>query len=414
MPTSSFDLTVEIKRVQQAARAISVADAVAQRSKALRAIASVIADNQDDILEANTLDLEISRDMAVPDLVVDWLKLTPERIHKVVSIFRKLALAGADYVGTAQSGNALTQYCTCPVGTVGFIYEAFPDLSAIAAALCLSTGNALVLRGGGEASRTNRIIADLMRDTLETVGLPPTLILLADPTEISRQDVSQCSDIDLIITHGRPSLVEQVVQQASVPVIPSRMGNCYLYWAASGSLDTVYHMAADSHSGTPDAINRVEKILIHQSHSPNAIGRLWNRLQESGFEVVADRAVTALCSASTAEETDAIKPSEWSQAYLKKKIALRQVSDISEAIETINRYSSGHADSIVTNDYVQSRQFAHRCRSASIYVNASPRFIRDAEKVNAIALGTSNYKGTTGGLIGIEALQVRQRICHSV
>ena len=424
MSTSSFDLTAALRRVRQASDLINAPtqssrleilsdDVIALRIKALAAMGEAISRHQDDILEANTLDLEISRDMAVPDLVVDWLKLTPERVQKVVSIFHKLALTGVDYASGGSAGDSTVQYRTCPVGTVGFMYEAFPDLGAIAAALCICTGNALILKGGSEASRSNRIIATLLRQSLEAVGLPADLIFPIESTEVSRQDVAQCSDIDLIIAHGRPSLVEQVVHQASVRVIPSRMGNCYLYWSASGSLDTVYQMTAESHCGSPDAVNRIEKILIHASHSPNAIVRLWNRLQEGGFDVVADEAISALHSTVAAQDAIKAADSDWHCAYLRKKIALRQVEDDKTAIEWINEHSSGHADSIATTDYTQSHRFINGCRSATVYVNASPKFIRDARRPGAIAIGASNYKGNNGGLISMDVMQVRQRIFHS-
>ncbi|MEM6451218.1 MAG: gamma-glutamyl-phosphate reductase [Cyanobacteria bacterium P01_D01_bin.105] len=434
MASSSLDLIAALQRVKQATASINnsaidnfelagvnpslkhgsaaLSDATVLRARALTAMGETLARHQDDILEANTLDLEISRDMAVPELVVDWLKLTPERLQKVVSIFQKLAVSGVGCVGGGPSAHISAQYRICPVGTVGFIYEAFPDLGAIAAALCICTGNALVLKGGSEASRTNQIIANLLRDTLEDVGLSAELIFPIESTEVSRQDVSRCSDIDLIIAHGRPSLVDQVVKQASVPVIPSRMGNCYLYWSASGSLDRVYQIVLDSHGGEPDAVNRIEKVLIHESHSHHAVVRLWNRLQEGGFEVVADKVLTALHNASAAEESGAVSVQEWKHAYLKNKVALCQVSDITAAIEWINTHSSGHADSIVTTDYTESQQFMHGCRSSAVYINTSPKFVRNASHADVIALGASNYKGIAGGLIGIDAMQVRQRIFH--
>lgn len=428
MATSSFDLTAALQRVRQATSVINnprlgslnsavydgvCADAIELRMKALSAMGEIIAHHQDDILEANTLDLEISRDMAVPELVVDWLKLTPERLQKVVSIFQRLALTGSSGNGFV-SGDAIAQYRLGPVGTVGFIYEAFPDLGAIAAALCICTGNALILKGGSEASRTNQIIASLLRDALVASGLPAELIFSIESTEVSRQDIAQCSNIDLIIAHGRPSLVEQVVKQASVPVVPSRMGNCYLYWSASGSLDTVYQMTVDSHSGTPDAVNRIEKILLHESHSPNSVVRLWNRLQESGFEVVAEEGIATIQGAGSTEHAGGISAGEWKCAYLKKKVALRQVKNVEAAIEWINTHSSGHADSIVTADYAESHQFVSGCRSATVYINSSPKFLRDAKQVSAIALGASNCKGSAGGLIGMDVMQVRQRILYGM
>lgn len=365
-----------------------------------------IARDQDDILEANTLDLEISRDMAVPDLVVDWLKLTPERVQTAASIFQRLAAMGADLPTKNGFGNTSGCEQTRPLGIVGFIYEAFPDLGAIATALCIRTGNAIVLKGSSEASRTNQAIASILQNTLKEVGLGAPLILPIEPTAVSRLDLAQCADIDVIIAHGRPSLVAQTVQQASIPVIPSRLGNCYLYWSASGDLDQVYQMIIESHVGTPDAVNRIEKVLLHESHSENAITRLWNQLQEKGFEVRADGAIARNYSLEAASSSD------WNTAYLRRTVAFRQVADGAAAIDWINTHSSGHADSIVTADYADSRQFTASCRSASLYINASPQFVRNPKQPGEIALGMSDYKGTTGGLIGLDTLRSRQRIFH--
>jgi glutamate-5-semialdehyde dehydrogenase len=415
MATSLFDLTAALSDVRQAAEQLSTSDRSAEKcSQALGAMGEAIAQRQDDILEANTLDLEISRDMAVPELVVDWLKLTPERLQTVSHIFNRLALMGATTPVSQEESGIDAYYRTSPIGIVGFIYEAFPDLGAIAAALCIRTGNALVLKGGSEASRSNEIIASILQESLTAIGLPPTLIYPIESTEISRLDIAQCPEINLIIPHGRPSLVEQVVKQASVPVIPSRMGNCYLYWSASGSLDRVYHMIVDSHAGTPDAVNRIEKVLVHESHSENAVTRLWNRLHENGFQIKVDDAMLTWRSLTNTQDDspDTTDETEWKAAYLRRTVAFRQVKDSDAAIRWINLHSSGHADSIATADYGESRQFVSRCRSAAVYLNTSPRFIRNAQQARDIALGASDYKVTGGGMIGMAVMQARQRIFH--
>lgn len=417
MASSSFDLTAALVSVRQATEQLNAADHSAdQRSKALKAMGLAIAKHQDDILEANTLDLEISRDMAMPDLVVDWLKLTPERVQTVATIFQRLALVGATLPSTDTEGSTSSHHAM-PVGIVGFIYEAFPDLGAIAAALCIRTGNALVLKGGSEASRTNQIITSLLQRTLVDIGLPPELIFPIESPEVSRLDIAQCSSLDLIIPHGRPSLVDQIVKQASVPVIPSRMGNCYLYWSASGSLEQVYQMIAQSHAGTPDAVNRIEKVLVHEAHSENVVTRLWNRLQENGFKIRANEAMRGWRIPGTLhndkdDKLEAAADEEWSTAYLKRTIAFRQVKNSDAAIRWINAYSSGHADSLATADYSDSRKFISSCRSAAIYINASPQFIRNARQTSEISLGASDHKGIGSGLIGMAVMQAHQRVFH--
>ena len=419
MAMSSFDLRTALSAVRQSVKQLNSSD---RCSEALAKMGEAIAGSQDDILDANTLDLELSRDMAVPEMVVDWLKLTPERVQTSASILSRLSAVGTAFPGADVGDSDNDYYRTCPLGIVGFIYEAFPDLGAIAAGLCIRTGNALVLKGGGEASHTNQIIADILRNSLEDVGLNPDLILpIASTAEISRVEIAQSPEIDLIIPHGRPSLVEQVARQASGRVIPSRIGNCYLYWSSSGNIDRVYQMIIESHTGTPDAVNRIEKIIIHESHTENTITRLWSRLQEAGFSIRVTRkalrpeAVGSLESYSggnTGVTVETTEPPEWDKAYLKRTLAFRSVKDTAAAIGWINTHSSGHADSIATADYAESRQFMLGCRSASVYINASPQFVRNAKRTGEIALGVSDYKGATGGLIGVSVMRERQRIFH--
>ena len=400
MTLSHFDLSAALTTVQQVSGQLSSDE---QCSEALTAMGKAISQRQDDILEANTLDLEISRDMAVPELVVDWLKLTPERVQTAADILHRLAAMGTAEPRLITNGSYPPSR---PVGTVGFIYEAFPDLGAIAAGLCIRTGNALVLRGGSEASRTNQIIASILQSALTEVGLSADLMLSVEPTDVSRIELAQSAEINLIIAHGRPSLVEQVVESASGPVIPSRMGNCYLYWSASGSVDQVCKMIVGSHTGTPDAVNRIEKVLLHEAHSDNTLTRLWNRLQENGFTLKADGALTQKHDLEIAE------PLDWGSAYLKQTVAFRQVKNTAEAVSWITNHSSGHADSIATTDYGDSRLFTTGCRSASLYINSSPQFIRNAKHTSDIALGVSDRKRQSGGLIGIGVMREHQRIFY--
>ena len=417
MAMSSFDLKTTLAAVRQSVDQLNSSD---RCSKALERMGEAIAQHQDDILEANTLDLELSRDMAVPDMVVDWLKLTPERVQTAASILRRLSAVGTAFPGADVGDSDNDYYRTCPLGIVGFIYEAFPDLGAIAAGLCIRTGNALVLKGGGEASHSNQIVADILRQSLEDVDLNPDLILpITSTAEISRVELARSPDIDLIIPHGRPSLVEQIAQKASGRVIPSRIGNCYLYWAASGNIERVYQMIIESHTGSPDAVNRIEKILIHESHTENTITRLWSRLQAAGFTIRVTRipsestiSLEGYGGGNTGVTVETTKPPEWNKAYLKRALAFRTVKDIAAAIAWINLHSSGHADSIATADYAESRQFMLGCHSASVYINTSPQFVRNAKRTGEIALGVSDYKGTTGGLISVAVMRERQRIFH--
>jgi glutamate-5-semialdehyde dehydrogenase len=410
-PSDKAEIAEVLRHLRQTAGLLYQTSSTA-RSQALAAMGTAVQQHQDAILEANTLDLEISREMAVPDRITDWLKLTPDRVSRAASILERLAALGEttglfsnSYWGTSAVAHIR------PLGIVALIYEAFPDLAAIAAGLCLRTGNALVLKGGNESSQTNQVLVQVLQAAIASVGLPDDSILLipADRGDISRAMLVQQAEIDLVIPYGRPELVEQVVQQATVPVIPTRMGNCYLCWMASAELEMVHHMITDSHRGEPEAVNGIEKVVVVGEPNEISLVRLWGQLREAGFELRAD---PSLASAIQFPGLQTAAPEEWLQPYLKRIVAFRQAPTLSAAITWMNQHSSGHADSIATTSYTDTRQFIASIRSASMYLNTSPRFCRNSREAVAIALGMSNQAGQWGGLVGMNALMNAQRIIH--
>ena len=376
-----------------------------KRNQALNAMARALESALDDILEANTLDLEASREMAVPEMILEWLKLTPERLQTSVKILHKLAELPDPLQEVMNASYQVEQcqtYCQrLPLGTIALIYEAFPELGAIAAGFCLKTGNSLILRGGSETSHSNAVIARVLQTAIEDTGLPTgSLELLpSDPGASIRDLARQDQSIDLVIPYGRPSLVEEVMRQATVPVLKSAMGNCYLYWGLSGNANLARWMILDSHASQPDPVNAIEKVLIHRDRDDSSLVMLWNGLKEKGFEIRGDADLVAEFPELTLADT-----SEWNHAYLDKIVSFKVVGNLELAIAYINRYSSGHANCLVTESYWESRQFALGINSASIYINASPRFLRNPPVGNALFLGMSNQKGLRRGLINLESL----------
>lgn len=224
------------------------------RSAGLRRMASALNSAQDEILEANTLDLEASQEMAVPEMLQEWLKLTPERLQATVAILRDLGewpdpmqqVGAASY--QPERGQAYSQ--RSPLGVVALLSEAFPELARSRRGSGLRTANALLLRGGSETSYSNRVIIEVLQEALEKVGLPTDSLLLL-PGDVGSLSglLNQVQDVDVIIPYGRPSWVQQVTRQSVIPVIPTAMGNCYLYWGCSAPLETVRWMIIDSHRG---------------------------------------------------------------------------------------------------------------------------------------------------------------------
>ncbi len=399
-----------MEAVQQASWMLAGVSAE-RRSRVLEAMAAGLKAALDDILEANTLDLEASREMAVPDLVLDWLKLTPERLQVTIRILQRLAALGDLTPRAMESAcghsNSFSYSQLSPLGVVALVYESLPELSAIAAGLCLRTGNALILKGSSDASQSNQAIVQVLQDAIAAADLPEHSLMFfpADRGDTLRSLVTQTQFLNLVIPYGRPSWVQQVVRQATVPVLPATMGNCYLYWGLSGSVDLVLEALISSHDGQPDPINGIEKVIVHESHAGVMLTRLWSRLREEGFEIRGDKALVEQYPDLTLAE-----PEEWRSPYLHNVIAFRQAPSLTDAIDWINAHTSGHADCIITDAYDESRQFARGVQSASIHVNASPRFSRNPGRSRAIALGMSSYRRTPGGLIGLDALTTLKHV----
>ncbi len=385
------------------------------RGQAVQAMAQALKQQQDDILDANTLDLEASREMAVPDLILEWLKLTPERLQAAIQILQRLSEL-PDPIGRVMNANYQVDHCQTysqlmPLGVIVLIYEAFPELAAIAAGLCVKTGNSLILKGGSEASNSNLVIAQALHGAIERAGLPDGCLqaLPSDQGASVRDLITQDQYINLVIPYGRPNLVQQIVRQSTAPVLKSAMGNCYLYWSPSGSLDAVRWIILDSHQSEPDPVNAIEKVLIHRHQDPSSLAMLWNSLREKGFEIRGDAELVA-----EFPDLKRCEEAEWRQAYLAKVVAFKVVDSLEAAIAWINLYSSGHADCLVTESYQESRQFALGVNSASTYINASPRFSRNPKRGDSIFLGMSNQKGHRRGLISLETLTTVKHIVQGM
>jgi len=383
-----------------------------ERSRGVQAMVKALQNTFDDILDANTMDLEASREMAVPDLVLDWLKLTPERLQIAIEILQRIGelsdpirrVMNASY----QLDHSQTYCQMMPLGVIALIYEAFPELGAIAAGFCIKTGNSLILKGSSEASQSNQVIAQALQNALDDAGLPSgCLELFPSEQGASMRDLVTRDDyLNLVIPYGRPTLVQQVLQQATVPVLRSAMGNCYLYWSASGTWDGVRSIILDSHASIPDPVNAIEKVLIHRNQKPSSLMNLCKSLSEKGFKLKADAELVA----KFPEQLTLASESEWSQPYLDKVVAFKLVDSTEDAIAWINQYSSRHADCLVTESYLESRQFSLKVDSASVYLNSSPRFSRNPKRGDSVFLGMSNQKGYRRGMITLETLTTLKQV----
>jgi glutamate-5-semialdehyde dehydrogenase len=285
----------------------------------------------------------------------------------------------------------------------------FPELAAIAAGMCLQTGNAVGLRGSAEASHTNAAIAQVLQCAIADSHLPNASVVLASADQgISVQNlVSQEQYLNLVIPYGRASFVQQVLNWSAVPALRTAIGNCYLYCAATGDLDLARSMITESHASEPDPVNAIEKVLLHSSLDTMELTRLFSGLREAGFTLQGEVELAH-------QFPDYLQPvrreTEWREAYLKRVVSFRCVTHVEDAIAWINGHSNHHADCLVTRSYAESRLFAQQVNSALLYINTSPRFSRNPQQTQQVYLGVSNHKGQRRGLIGVDSLMAFNQV----
>ncbi|MGF1603260.1 MAG: Gamma-glutamyl phosphate reductase [Chloroflexi bacterium AL-N5] len=408
---SILDFSATLRQVRRGALTLSKTDSQA-RNQAIEQLADGLKSHQNELLEANTLDLEMSRELAVPSGVLNWLKLTPERLNRVGLILEQLVHLPNPLTSEQMALPTTQGYVqAAPLGVIGFVYETFPELALILAAMCWKTGNGLLLQGDIAGRNSNQFVVNLLQATLEQAGLP-NVCVQALPSDSRRQlehnnsVLHDLAEVDLIIPYGRPRFIEQVHQQSKTPALCPTLGNCYLYWSESCGSEPVKTLIIDSHDGCPEAINAIEKVLIPPNLKTSRLTLLWGALKEQGFELRGDAELVA----EFPELTLATK-AEWSQPYLQKTIAFKRVADLGVAIQWMNAHSHGQADCLVTDSYSESRQFALDIQSSTAYINASPRFSRlAAGGQGTVALGICGRRSRHSGVIDLQTLLTTKQV----
>jgi glutamate-5-semialdehyde dehydrogenase len=388
---------------------------VQARNLALKELLSSLQAQQDAILEANTLDLETMRDLATAGFGAQWLKLTPERLSLVRQYLEALiGLPDPLQVrsGTvAQSLYSFGGYRAMPRGLICGLYECLPEFPVLIASLCIKTGNSLWLRGSAETNYTHQFLADLIDATLKKAKLNPHCFhsFSGDRALPTATFLGSSLPIDLIVPYGRTGFIETIQQQAKVPILMPAMGNCYLFWSSTGSSDFVRTIIMDSHIGMPDAVNAIEKVLITPNLNSSLLNVVFHHLREKGFILKGDEALTA-----DFPELILAEPQEWSTPYFDKTVAFKVVDSLSDGIQWINRHSSGHADSLVTDAYRESQQFILTADSATTFINASPKFSRLSSGPNGmIALGMMG-RGAAWGAMSVETFLKGNRVVQGL
>lgn len=385
----------------------------AKRSEALTAISAALRANVETILEANRQDTAAARENGMSESMIDRLTLTPERIESMAKGVDDVAAmpdpVGRVISGTTRPNGLKIEKVSVPLGVIGIIYEARPNVTSDAAALCLKAGNAVILRGGKEAIRSNTAVMELMRGAVREVGLPENVVnLIEDTSRESAGELMRMNGlVDVLIPRGGAGLIKSVVQNSTVPVIETGSGNCHIYIDEFADIDMAADIVFNAKTSRPSVCNACESVLIHKAVAEKAIVAVAGRLSEKDVEIYGDEVVcAALDFAKPAAQDD------WGREYLDYKISIKTVDSIDEAIAHIAKYSTGHSESIITENYKNAQKFLNEVDSAAVYVNASTRFTDGGEFGFGAEIGISTQKLHARGPLGLNNLTSEKYIVY--
>ncbi len=400
-------------QAKAAARQVSIADGT-RRNEALRCMAELLSQRTDALKNANQIDLDAGKAAGLSTAMLDRLELTEKRIQSMVDSLEQV-IQQTDPVGMVVEGRVLPngirlEKVRVPIGVVLIIYESRPNVTCDAAALCLKSGNSVILRGGKEAIHSNHAIAACIREAITKVGLDPDTVQLVMTTE--REAVGRLlkmeGQIDLCIPRGGESLIRAVVEQAHIPVIKHYAGNCHLYIDSHADPDMAIQIAINAKTQRPGVCNAAETLLIHrQAAEDGLLQGICKQLAERNVEIRGDEATCRLFS-EAAGATDA----DWHTEYLDLIMAVRVVDSIEQAIEHINRYGSRHTDAIVTRDLKAANQFVRQVDSANVFVNCSTRFSDGNQYGLGAEIGISTDKLHARGPMGAEDLTTSKWVAY--
>lgn len=377
-----------------------------KKDDALNAIASALKENSEKIINANDIDIENGKKAGLTSSLLDRLKLTEERINSMANGVAEVANL-PDPIGRVLDGRTLKnglqiEKITVPMGVIGIIFEARPNVTSDAAALCLKAGSAVILRGGKEAINSNKAIAEIMRDAIEKAGLPRDCVsLVEDTTRQSATELMQLSDyLDVLIPRGGAGLIKSVVENAKVPVIETGVGNCHVYVDESADIDMAKSIIFNAKTSRPSVCNAIETVLVHKDIAEKALPQIKAELDKMNVEIRGcdrTREILGDCVVSATEK-------DYAEEFLDYILAVKVVDSIDDAIAHIAKYSTGHSESIITSDYQNANKFTSCVDSAAVYVNASTRFTDGGEFGLGAEIGISTQKLHARGPMGLNEL----------
>ncbi|MBE6955198.1 MAG: glutamate-5-semialdehyde dehydrogenase [Ruminococcaceae bacterium] len=397
-------LELQGQAAKAAARKLAIAGS-ADKNRALLAIADALEDRQEEILAANAQDCENAKKNGISPSLLDRLTLNPARIRAMADGVREVA-ALADPVGTVtemvtRPNGLMIGKKTVPLGVIGIIYEARPNVTVDAAALCLKAGNAVILRGGKEAFQSNNTLTNIMRETLQQCTVYADAVQLVQSTEReSATELMQLTGyLDVLIPRGGKGLIESVSRNAKVPVIVTGWGNCHVYIDDTADLQMGANIIENAKCSRPSVCNAAETLLVARSVAKNFLPLAKAQLDTYSCEIRG-------CSETCSILPDAIPATDedWDTEYGNYTLAVKVVSGLDEALEHIAAHSSGHSECIVTESYANAQRFLNEVDSAAVYVNASTRFTDGGEFGLGAEIGISTQKLHARGPMGLEEL----------
>ena len=376
-----------------------------QKNEILRTVADVLVKSADVILEENKADVEAGRKKGMHEGLIDRLMLTPERIESMAEGLVQIASLEdpiGEVLGMKKRPNGLLiGQMRVPLGVVGMIYEARPNVTADAFGLCFKTGNAVILKGGSDAISSNIAIVNCIRAVLEKAGVSKDAIQLIRDTDrsVTTQFMKMRPFVDVLIPRGSAGLIRSVVENSKIPVIETGTGNCHIYVDESADLDMAVNIIFNAKTQRIGVCNACESLVVHVNVLEDLLPRLKRRLDTKNVQLRGDETARQVLP-DIAEATE----EDWGTEYLDYILSIKTVSSIDEAIDHINTYNTGHSEAIVTRDYANARRFLEEVDAAAVYVNASTRFTDGFEFGFGAEIGISTQKLHARGPMGLDAL----------
>ncbi len=383
----------------------------ADKNRGLLAVAEELISQQEMILEENAKDVEAAKEKGIKQSLIDRLSLSEKRIEDMAEGLRQIAalddpIGEVLYMKTRPNGLRIGQK-RVPLGVVGIIYESRPNVTADAFGLCFKTGNAAILRGGSDGIHSNQAIVRAVKEGLRKEKLSQDLILLVEDTsrEVAGEMMKMHGGIDVLIPRGGAGLIANVVENSTVPVIETGTGNCHVYVDATADIWMAVDIIENAKTQRLGVCNACESLVIHSDIIKEALPQIVGRLKVHNVEIRGDERACAL-----SEDIIPATEEDWGTEYLDAIISVKTVDSVDEAITHINRYNTGHSESIITKDYDNALKFQDEVDAAAVYVNASTRFTDGFEFGFGAEIGISTQKLHARGPMGLEALTTTKYI----